>query len=99
MTNDSGPLDGLIHAVQQAMHSNAQLADRTLKSEARALVASFGAAAHLGDVDRLVEEALMRAKAQGWDEGYQAACDETPMGYAPSGPTDAENPYRTKVPR
>lgn len=31
--------------------------------------------------------------AQAWAEGYQDACDDTPMDFAPVGPTDERNPY------
>lgn len=37
---------------------------------------------------------LREQLAQAWDEGYQSACDETPMDFTPDGPSEEQNPYR-----
>ena len=41
--------------------------------------------------------AAIPTPAQAWDEGYQAACDETPMDATPDGPDDRRNPYRAAL--
>lgn len=48
---------------------------------------------------RGVALALSLKLADGWDQGFQAACDETPADFAPAGPFDEQNPYRTAVER
>lgn len=41
----------------------------------------------------VIEARVREARADAWDEGFQAATDETPTGYAP-GWSDEDNPYR-----
>jgi hypothetical protein len=45
----------------------------------------------------VIEARVREARADAWDEGFQAATDETPTGYAP-GWSDEDNPYRGEAP-
>lgn len=57
---------------------------------------SHGGAIDESDPDAqrdFVQGFLLPLMAEAWAEGFQHAADLTPMGFAPDGPNDRDNPY------